>query len=137
MIRKMIGFKINDDEDVASFMQRTNRIIKNLVTLHGVISWDNLYHRYQHRWAGKLVQISQTDPRRLTSAIFAYKDWAWIQTVARENSGRQLHGRCLKIWRWERPLYKAFGDDWKSIAREEDHWRTLENWFIHWRKFNR
>ena len=111
MIRKMLRFTRKDAEPIGDFMQRTNRNISNLMLHHDVVLWDVMTHRAVFRSGGKLVQMQCSAPSRLTTIVFRYRDWAWIQIVAGQNNGRQLHGRILKTWRWERPLYKAFGDD--------------------------
>jgi len=137
MIRKMMGFSKGIEETMDEFMQRSNSSIKHIMAMHGVLGWDLLAHRSGFRWAGKLVQLQVQDPSRVSVAIFAHRDWKWIQEVAERNSGRQLHCRILKVWRWERPFYKFAGTDWKLAAVNSDYWRESEKDFITWRKFNR
>ena len=88
-------------------------------------------------WAGKLNQIQLNDPDRLTFIIFGHKDWDWIQLIPNMNNGRQLHGRRLRTWRWERLLYKCFGDNWKTLAQDPSEWASLEQGFQGWRRINR
>jgi len=137
MIRKMMGFCKGIDETMDEFMLRSNSSIKHIMAMHGVLGWDLLAHRSGYRWAGKLVQLQVQDPSRVSVAIFAHRDWKWIQEVAERNSGRQLHCRILKVWRWERPFYKFAGTDWKLAAVSSDYWRESEKDFITWRKNNR
>ena len=118
-------------------MHRTNGTITNLMKSHGVTSWDMLIHRACFRWGGKLVDISKRDPTRLTSTISQYRDCKWMQTVAKANNTRQLHGRKLRTWRWERLFYTYFGDDWKLQYQDEAQWRDIESDFMQWRVLNR
>jgi len=137
MLRKMIGFKMTEEETIAEFMSRTNTTMNNLMACHRVKTSDVLSHRAVFRWAGTLARISLSFPYRLTTRIFQHKDWTWIQTIAHENRGRQLHGRNLRTWRWERPLYKFFGENWQSQAADIEHWRSIEPDFLAWRSLNR
>ena len=137
MIRKMLGQARREDEELADFMQRSNSNIKNLMNHHNVLPWDLLVHRHSFRWAGKLVQIKVENPTRLTSLVFCHKDWSWIKCIAGQNRGRQLHGRCLHTWRWERPFYKGLGDNWQVIAADALDWQTRERDFLTWRSVNR
>jgi hypothetical protein len=73
---------------------------------HGEQSWDETYHRLVFSWAGHVHRIGSYDPDRLTFQVLHYKDWQWIQLIASQNGGNQLHCRELHTWRWERPLYK-------------------------------
>ena len=137
MIRKMLHFTRPEQESIDDFMHRSNRTISNLITRHGIKRFDLISHKYVFRWAGKLVQIKWEDPLRITSIVFGHKDWAWIRQIELLNSGRQLHGRILRTWRWERPLYKCFGDDWQATAAQQDLWRSREQEFLSWRAINR
>ena len=137
MIRKMLRYKRHEDEDLEHFMQRTNGSIRNIMRYHGVIPWDELLHRTCFRWAGQLCEISLRDPERLTTRIFKYKDWKYIKSIADDNHGRQLHGRCLRTWRWERQFYKFFGENWQSNYSDKLQWRSLESDFTQWRAWNR
>ena len=137
MLRKIIGFQKGEDEDIELFMQRSNRTINNLIARHNVKLWDNLSHRAVYGWAGKVARINIQNPDRWTSKVFLYRNWDWIQIIASNNSGRQLHGRYLKAWRWERPIYKFFGTNWHSKAAHEDDWASEECDFLRWRAINR
>ena len=121
MVRKMLRFKKAEEENIEDFMHRTNRTITNLMTNHRVKLFDALSHRAVFRWAGYLARTSFLFPSRWTTIVFKHKDWAWIQVVARENHGSQLHGRHLKTWRWERPLYRYFGEGWQT-TQAESYW---------------
>ena len=137
MTRKMMHFKYRPDDTMDSFMHRTESSISHVFDIHNVQLFDELAHRAVFRWAGKLTQIQLLDPSRLTSIVFGHKDWDWIQVVASQNNGRQLHGRRLRTWRWERPLYKFFGDNWKVFAQDPAEWASLERNFLNWRRMNR
>ena len=136
MIRKMLHFKYRDGETMSDFMHRTESSISANIDRHNVISFDTLSDRAVFRWAGKLVQISLNFPGRLTSLVFGHTDWDWIQGIAQQNKGKQLHGRCLRIWRWERLMYKCLGNDWKILAQDESEWLSRESLFLDWRKYN-
>ena len=133
MLRKMLKFTRGSGESIGDFMHRTEGIIKNLKAKHDITSWDLLVHRSAFRWAGRLVQISLDDPGRLTAILFNFKDSAWLKRIEAENDGRQLHGRILRVWRWESAFFKSFGVKWKETAADRGHWDSLENWYLNWR----
>ena len=137
MARRMMHFKFHTDDTIDSFMHRTESSISHAFDVHNVQLFDVLAHRAVFRWAGKVTQIQILNPTRLTSIVFGFKDWEWIQTIASQNNGRQLHGRRLRTWRWERPLYKCFGDNWKDLAQDPAEWASLESNFLSWRRINR
>ena len=137
MIRKMIGFKREDAESMDDFMERSNGCIKNLIQMSGVMPWDLHSHHEVFQRAGVLSRTGIYAPHRLTSLVFKYKDWALISSIADSNNGRQRHGRYLRTWRWERPLYKSFGLDWQSLAQEKDSWNARATEFVFWRSRNR
>eukprot|EP00974_Lingulodinium_polyedra_P021618 2087544-Lingulodinium_polyedra.AAC.1 len=99
----MFHFKRQTGEGMDNFMHRTEAVISHLMMTHGVLPFDSLAHRAVFRWAGHLVQIRQAAPERLTSVVFARKDWAYIRQLGAAKDGRQLHGRMLPAWRWARP----------------------------------
>ena len=98
--------------------------------------FDVMAHRAVFRWAGKLVQIQGFDSDRLSSEVFCCKDWHWIQSIAIHHHGRPLHGRKLRTWRWEKPLYKCFGDNWQALAEHPAEWSAREADFLQWRRLN-
>ena len=137
MIRKMLHFKRRDTEFLEDVLISSNHSINNLMRLHGVKSWDLMAHRSVFRWAGFLARLSVSAPERWTTRVFQHKDWAWIQVIARANNGRQLHGRYLRTWRWERPLYNYLGEKWQEQAIDLDNWKSMEEDFLKWRASNR
>ena len=137
MLRKIMRFKKTEEEDIAAFMSRTNTTMNNLMACHRVKTWDALAHRAVFRWAGTIARISVFFLDRWTTTVFQHKDWSWIQAVARDNHGRQLHGRNLRTWRWERPLYKYLGENWQQQAADIENWQSMEDDFLIWRALNR
>ena len=78
-----------------------------------------------------------SSPEIWITVIFQYKDWAWIQNTARDNQGKQLHCRRLKTWKWEKPIYKYFGERWQKHADDKDAWAAIEHDFLRWRALNK
>ncbi len=132
MIRKMMCFKKYDTEDLARFMQRTESMISNIIDRHNVISWDTLARRFIFRWAGWVARLEHHDPQRITLAVLRHKNWDWISLIASQNRGRQLHGRYLHTWRWEKLLYKFAeenfpGQKWSDLALDASSWIAIVN----------
>ena len=106
-------------------MERTNGTIKRLLLSMKADTWDILYHRSVFKWGAWLARINSFDPWRVTGHVFKHKDWRWIREVAAANHNNQLHGRRLRTWRWERPLYVCVGEDWPDRARDEEEWEEM------------
>ena len=82
-----------------------------------VITWDLLVGRELFKWAG-LAAILHS---------LLHKNWERIQTIASQFNGRQLHGRRLKVWRWEALIYDYFrenhpGITWISVGQDNFEW---------------
>ena len=136
MIRKMLGLRAHDGETVADFCERHARSVKHVLLSHGERSWDATYHRLMFSWAGHVQRIGSYDPQQPTFQVLHYKDWQWIQLIASQNSGNQLHCRKLHTWRWERPLYKFFQDredSWEQVAANKAEWQQLLPDMVTWR----
>ena len=104
--------------------------------LHRTIPpWDSVYHGELFKWAGWVMRSESSND--LAKAVMFHKNWTWIQIVASQNYGRQCHGRMLRTWRWERPLYNYLGDEWWTHALDRDHWLNLVEPFLKWRHLNR
>ena len=141
MLRRMTGRKRHKEMPLEDFMIETNRVIKNLKLKHQVMDWDIVALRHHFGWAGHICRLSVSDPDRVTGKIMKYRDRNWLQNIERENYGRQLHCRRLRIWRWERPLYKyalSTGiDNWHELAFNKRDWIStidlMATWFRHHR----
>jgi hypothetical protein len=130
MIRKMCHFKLRESEDLESFMKRSNQFINDLLERESALTWDILVRRDVFKWAGWTARLRSFDPLRITYNILLQKNWDWIQSVASQNNGRQLHGRCLKIWRWEALIYKFCRENypdtsWVDMAQDSYEWTQL------------
>ena len=135
---KRIQFEDGSWETTDQFFERTTGSIKHTLHTHAFHTWDEVAHIEVHRWAGFLARLQDEEPNRMTSQIFSFRDWNWIQnTIASQNRGRQLHGRYLYTWRWERPLYNCYGQNWQPLALDKDAWRLDEHRFLRHRLWNR
>jgi hypothetical protein len=134
----MLRHKCGKDETMETFMQRSNRDIRETRQRVGMRNWDEEYYALYYQWAGHVVRFQRYDPGRLTFKVMVYKDYDWIKALESRNGGRQLHGRCLRIWRWEYCLYKYWGKlDWRIEALDKPGWgRHLEQMIL-WRTFQK
>lgn len=125
----MCGFKRDQGEAVGEYMQRANRIVRNLKARHSINDWDLEVVKNHFGWAGHVSRFQEYDAERLTLRVLRYRDRAWLNSVEEQNAGRQLHCRILKVWRWEYPLAKyaksVDARDWHILARDKRSW--LEN----------
>ena len=130
MIRRMCRFKKTDSEDMEMFMRRTNRVINDIMERHNLVAWDVLIRREVFKWAGWVARLSIFDPTRITLHVLLHKNWAWLQVIADQFNGRQLHGRKLKVWRWDALIYRFFdenypGTSWMQAAQDNTEWNNI------------
>ena len=137
MLRKMLGKKRLEEEELEEYMVRTSRAIKYLKTEHGVEDWDEIAIRHHFGWAG---YVSRRGNERLTYRVLRYRDRSWLARVEAENQGRQLHCRILRVWRWETPLVKygnAHEADWHELALDKRKWLRELGDMARWSKHHR
>ena len=80
----------------------------------------------------KLRRLSKGSSEGSYRVLF-FKNWHWIETVAEENKGSQLHGRRLRTWRWERPMYNHFrGQRWEEAAQDKQSWISQLDTMVQW-----
>ena len=138
MLQKMLGSRPKPEETIEQYMQRTSSVIKRIKTAHQLIVWDVWYHRLVFKWAGHIARIPSYDAARLTHKVLVHQNWRWIRRIAAENRGSQLHGKRLRTWRWERPIYKFFGDDcWEEVAQDKEAWTAKLDEMMLWRQQHR
>ncbi len=130
MIRKMMCFKKNAEEDLETFMKRTETAITSAMIRHHIVSWDVYARRLVFKWAGWVARLQTFDPRRLTLSVLRHKNYKWLRVIQDSNNGRQLHGRILKVWRWETLLHSFFLEnypleDWEEVALNKDRWTQV------------
>ena len=132
MVRKMLGCRRGSGEQLAEYMVRTARVMKNLMQRHGFERWDLFYHRMQFAWGGKVARMAQDCPDRLTYHVFKYRDIGWIHSIADQNHGNQLHCRKVHTWRWERCFMK-YNPKWQLQALDKVAWTKSLNDMVLWR----
>ena len=121
---------MRDTEVLETFMSRTNRFVNDLMEREGLLSWDIMIRREVFKWAGWVARLRTFDPSRITLHILLHKNWEWLQTIAMQNGGRQLHGRCLRVWRWEALIYRYFRENhpnisWFELAQDSYEWTQI------------
>ena len=140
MIRKMLRIKRYATEDLTSYCVSCARAVKFAMGAHNVEKWDAYDHRLVFKWAGHVYRMNTYGPSRITIQVSHFKDRHWIQTIAEQNSGNQLHCRRLRIWRWERPLYIVFAgrsSTWHEAAKDKTAWLSLLDEMVMWRSTHR
>ena len=134
MLQKMVTLKRRAGEEADDYMHRLRHKILHLKVRHSFIAWDRRAYSIMFSWAGHVARIGRYDADRLTYRILQHKSWEWIQTVARTNGGNQLHGRRLKVWRWEAPMYKFFKKaSWQEVAQNKESWNEQLEKMIDWK----
>ena len=133
MMRRIVHVRRQSGEALSEYMSRAARKVKNLRLKHAIESWDASYHRSVFSWAGHLARMAAYSPDRASHQVLLYKNWDWIQEQS-DDRGNQFHCRKLRVWRWERPLYKYFHPNrWQDKASDKSVWNSLLNEMVEWR----
>ncbi len=123
------------------YMTDANHVIKQLKTRHGVQDWDITSMRHHFGWAGYVSRLGSYDTDKITGEILKYRDKEWLDTIDKQNHGRQLHCRTLRTWRWERPLcnFAQFSGakSWHDIASDKRSWLATLNDMAVWYRTHR
>ena len=130
MIRRMIGFRKREEEGVESYMRRAESVVTAAIEAHRIIPWDVYARRLVFKWSGWVARLQIFDKERLTLAVARHKNLKWLQTIKAANRGRELHGRYLKVWRWESLVFSFFkenfpGEEWEQVAQDAERWRVI------------
>lgn len=134
MLQKMVTLSRRPHEETADYMYRLRHKIMHLKVRHSFIDWDRRVYSSMFSWTGHVTRTRQYDPCRITYRMLQHKSWEWIQTVARANGGNQLHGRRLKVWRWEAPMCKFFKKvSWQEVAQSKESWNQQLETMIDWK----
>ena len=132
MIRKMVGSRRLDEENLCEYTIRSARTVKNLMRKHCVQQWDADYHRLQFSWGGQLARMATKCSERLTYQVLKHRDIAWIHTTSEQFGGNQQHGRKLHTWRWERCFMK-YSPSWQQDALDQSKWLSSLDEMVVWR----
>ena len=105
-------------------MIRLARKIKESKKLSGWIDIDLVQRQLVHEWAGHVARLPTWRPGCLTSRILEWRDRNWLDEITIKE-GSQMHGRRLRVWRWEEQVSNKFGGDWRKTAKDKDAWNRL------------
>ena len=130
-MRKLGEFLV-DEHIVAA-----NHFVKGIKRKLNVVDWDIVALRNHFSWGGYVSRLALHDPRRATIMTLQFKDYKWLSLIEAQNAGRQLHGRYLRVWRWEYAFVqyaKYVGiSDWHELACNKRSWleslETMAEWY--------
>ncbi len=71
-------------------------------------------------WGGHVARLKKLDPTRLTYRVYNHWNYNAIGNESDQYRGKQHHGRCLDIWRWEYYMYFHLGRTWFDDAQNRD-----------------
>ena len=138
MLRKMLPLRKRPLESDEKLMERTGAFIKLAKSNSGFTDFDSFYFRQIFTWAGHLVRMKEYDENRMTSRVFCFRNSKWIKDRAAKNSGNQMHGRKVAVWRWEQRFDKFFGNiSWQETAQSRCSWHSRLEEFVRRRQSGR
>ena len=125
MLRKMMPLRKRPAETAEALMQRIGKNIKRVKEEYAFRDWGEVYFEHVFTWAGHVARLGDYDRDRVTHRVLEYRNYKWIRERARQNKGNQMHGRKVRVWRWEHRVDKLFQrGDWQAAARSKAAWRT-------------
>ena len=119
----MVRLRRGSEESLADFMARYGSTIKEIKQADNFKEFDQVYFQSVFNWGGHVARMVHYDAQRLTHRVLHHKLWRKVQDIAVEHDGDQLHGRVLRIWRWEHILYSFFRQaSWTEVAQNQTKW---------------
>ena len=130
MIRRMMKFSKPEEEGIQDFMKRTNTSITNIMQRLHILSWDVYARRSIFKWAGWVARLKHFDPSRVTLKVMLHRNLEWLQGIKEQNSGRELHCRYIKVWRWETLVWNwcrenVGAQSWMQLAEDPETWNAI------------
>ena len=120
------------------FHERVGSHFKTLRQRYNLETWDVLIHRSIFKWAGWVAKLADIESNRLTFKVLKWYCCDAILKRAAKNGGHKGHNGRVKMWRWERPLYKYWSKvPWFEIARDTRRWGENLSEMVEWRLANR
>ena len=120
-------------ESMEDFMSRLGSKIKAVKNAHGFNNWDAIYLQRLFSWAGHVARLQEYDPDRATFRVLQHRNYKWIRDIARRNGGNQMHGRKVRVWRWEYKVDRFFkGSEWQTTALSKTAWYERLDSFVQW-----
>ena len=120
-------------ESMEAFMSRLGSKIKAVKNAHGFNNWDAIYFQRLFSWAGHVARLQEYDPDRTTFRVLQHRNYKWIRDTASRNGGNQMHGRKVRVWRWEYKIDRFFeGSEWQATALSKADWYERLDSFVQW-----
>ncbi|CAK0873857.1 unnamed protein product [Prorocentrum cordatum] len=144
MLRRMMPLRRWPSETLSNFMHRLGLRVQTVKKTNGFQNWDSIYLQRMFSWAGHVARLRDYDPDRITFLVLQYRNFKWIRDRARRNGGNQMHGRKVRVWRWEHSVDSFFkGSEWQPAPRlvvaaarahPADMDRSCGRWRVRWRR---
>ena len=133
MHRIMLGWRAPEGWDVNDYMAVVGGKLKRMREKYDIVQWDEAALRTTFNWAGHVGRMSFYSQDRLVVKTLKHKGIFYLRNLEGV-FGSQCHGRKFRTWRWERPFYKYFGDDWWERCRDKEGWDDAFNSWLAWRR---
>jgi hypothetical protein len=85
----------------------------------------HMYFRLKLEWAGHLARMREYRPGSWTVKVLQWRNRKHLETIMLNNQGSQMHGRKIRVWRWEHYMAANMGADWMDLAVDKEAWRKL------------
>eukprot|EP00959_Pyramimonas_sp_CCMP1952_P417000 8736408-Pyramimonas_sp.AAC.1 len=134
MLRRMMPLRRWPSETLSNFMHRLGLRVQTVKKTNGFQNWDSIYLQRMFSWAGHVARLRDYDPDRITFLVLQYRNFKWIRDRARRNGGNQMHGRKVRVWRWEHSVDSFFkGSEWQHVALCKSSWYERLDSFVQWK----
>ena len=121
LVRKMLRIKRQVGEDMEELIIRSNHTLKLRLRNKDIKHawWDERYVQLRLEWGGHVARLKKLDPTRLTYRVYNHWNYNAIRNESDQYRGKQHHGRCLHIRRWEYYMYSIWGEHGLMMHRTE------------------
>lgn len=82
---------------------------------------------------GHLARMRIYEPSRIALHFLQHKGRQYLISL-QDEFGQQCHGKRFHVWRYEKMFYQHFGDDWQTLALDNEVWNDKFINLLNWRK---
>ena len=108
-------------ESLNAYIRRRHRLVNTIRLESNTRTWSALAVEQKFLWAGHLARMDAT---RLKARAFERRGNVWRQEQSISGLG-QLHGRRVRIHRWEQQIEDSLGVDWIRLTRDREQWKAI------------
>ena len=123
-LRRILRIQVTStlDSDIQIELNRETRAWAHKAKIEDIVC---MFYRLRLEWAGHIARLHDSRPESLTPLVWRWRCAEHLKIIMLKNNGSQMHGRRVRVWRWEALFTSALGDAWYLKARDRAMWQEI------------